>query len=582
MKNNHTHLTRLAAISLVIVMCLSALPILAPSASAAPVAVSNERAGDRVMFEQDYTVMSSVPDNIVLMNTIAPYQVLNDTLSYNYTAGAVSLFSTPSQYASRLYIGGLSMAPVVTRHLDIELNRNTGSGSMNSVAVINRDFHVYIFIPNYNPGEVNALGVLSWYMDDDGSEVNERVDLTTEDWPRYSSHARVNLSITTDFTQGINKIMIDDRLVLSTPIRYRSYDKQLSSPYIAVYNRPIADAWVCANIYSITETVPSYSYVTPIPSPKITSFGLDGPHAPDKIERGVELLRNYGGVGTLWADVGYISEYYSVEKMSLLRDMLADGWELGIHFSKGLSTLSMPEAIELMESEVSTITEIFGVAPTSWCSLQNKDNATHARYAYENLGMVWRTGLDGTGIMHNAGGLADERWALWSDISSAGLVSPTYTHRTDEDPAVQYSISYSKFEQWLKNYDAAGVQIVGYYELWSTAMNAHHSEISDLMVDDGKSMSFALDNIGGKSRLFVAAPFAEIVVDGDGNEVPFEEVDGGIIMEVEAGEYQVMTMSAYRADQIDRAISPLYAVIPVVIVLGVVGSLITMLGRLKF
>ncbi len=35
MKNNHTRLTRLAAISLVVVMCLSALPMLAPSASAA-------------------------------------------------------------------------------------------------------------------------------------------------------------------------------------------------------------------------------------------------------------------------------------------------------------------------------------------------------------------------------------------------------------------------------------------------------------------------------------------------------------------------------------------------------------------
>jgi len=38
MKNNHTQLTRLAAISLVLVMCLSALPMLAPSASAAPAA----------------------------------------------------------------------------------------------------------------------------------------------------------------------------------------------------------------------------------------------------------------------------------------------------------------------------------------------------------------------------------------------------------------------------------------------------------------------------------------------------------------------------------------------------------------
>ena len=35
MKNNHTRLTRLAAISLCLVMCLSALAVLAPSASAA-------------------------------------------------------------------------------------------------------------------------------------------------------------------------------------------------------------------------------------------------------------------------------------------------------------------------------------------------------------------------------------------------------------------------------------------------------------------------------------------------------------------------------------------------------------------
>jgi len=63
-------------------------------------------------------------------------------------------------------------------------------------------------------------------------------------------------------------------------------------------------------------------------------------------------------------------------------------------------------------------------------------------------------------------------------------------------------------------------------------------------------------------------------------------VDDGIIIEVEAGEYQVMTMSAYRQDQVDRAFEPLYAAIPVVVVLAVLGGLITMLGkafgRLKF
>lgn len=51
---------------------------------------------------------------------------------------------------------------------------------------------------------------------------------------------------------------------------------------------------------------------------------------------------------------------------------------------------------------------------------------------------------------------------------------------------------------------------------------------------------------------------------------------------VDAGEYQVLTEKAYRDQQVDRAISPLYTVIPVVIVLAVLGGLLTMLGRLKF
>jgi hypothetical protein len=113
-------------------------------------------------------------------------------------------------------------------------------------------------------------------------------------------------------------------------------------------------------------------------------------------------------------------------------------------------------------------------------------------------------------------------------------------------------------------------------------MNTHYTQISDLMVDDGKSMSFALDNIGGKSRVFVAAPWTEKVLDGDGNEVPFEAVDDGIIIEVEAGEYQIYSMSGLRQEQVDRAMSPLYAIILVVIVLAVLGGLFTMVGRLKF
>ena len=57
--------------------------------------------------------------------------------------------------------------------------------------------------------------------------------------------------------------------------------------------------------------------------------------------------------------------------------------------------------------------------------------------------------------------------------------------------------------------------------------------------------------------------------------------DGEWTIILDAGDYQVMTMSAYRSAQIDDAMSPLYAAIPVIVGLAVIGSLIMMVGRLR-
>ena len=78
------------------------------------------------------------------------------------------------------------------------------------------------------------------------------------------------------------------------------------------------------------------------------------------------------------------------------------------------------------------------------------------------------------------------------------------------------------------------------------------------------------------------------VVKGDSlySTIRYNAVSGPLTVLVEAGEYSIMEMSEYRQDQIDRAMSPLYAAIPVVIVLAVLGGVLGMLGtafgRLKF
>jgi hypothetical protein len=363
----------------------------------------------------------------------------------------------------------------------------------------------------------------------------------------------------------------------------RQYEPNaFANPYLYFYSYVGGDdeTGVGLAIHSIAQTVPAYQYVTPISNPSITPYGLDGPHPLDTVEDGIELLMQHGGRGTIWADVLYVND----DNIDYLRQLIAQGWELGIHYSTGLSNKDWETAVQIMESEYQQITELFGQAPTSWCSLQNNHNVTHANYAYANLHMVQRDGYHSR--ESSVGNLCDVYWTWWANASAAGMVYPTFTHQTDPDPAIMYSISMSNFETWLDNYAAAGVSIVPYYDYWTLAQNTYHTQVSDLSIENGKALSFTIDNIGGRSRLFVAAPWTETVRDSAGNEVPFEVVDDGIIMEVEAGEYQVMTMSAYRQEQVDRAISPLYAAIPVVIGLAVIGGLFTMIGkafgRLKF
>jgi hypothetical protein len=582
MKNNHTHLKRLAAISLCLVMCLSSLAVLAPSASAASVAVSNDRIGDRVVFQQDYSTMFQVPDNMWLGLDTAPYTTNNVTLSYDYTKRAVEYNAVPGA-AGKLYIGGLSPAVQTSITMDVEFSRSNFNSLMN---VYYGNAWVAIKLQNLvvpDGGAKACLIIYSYYYDP--ALTNENLYLTNPIYPRAPDGAdslRFDLTISSDGIARTNSIYIDGIKILETPaVSGRKYEPNLfANPYVNIYPYvgSADETGVGLAIHSIAQTVPAYQYVTPISNPSITPYGLDGPHPLDTVEDGIEMLMQHGGRGTIWADVLYVND----DNIDYLRQLISQGWELGIHYSTGLSNKPMEQAIEIMRSEHATITEMFGQSPTSWCSLLNNDNVTHANYAYANLGMVWRNGGIGVHGQKNVGNLCDAYWTWWANASAAGMVYPTFTHETDPDPAISYSISMSNYEAWLNNYAAAGVSIVPYYDYWTLAQNTYHTEISDLMVDDGKSMSFTLDNIGGRSRLFVAAPFAEIVVDGDGNEVPFEAVDDGIIIEVEAGEYQIFTQSAYRQDQVDRAMSPLYTAIPVVVMLAVLGGLITMVGRLKF
>ncbi|MCO5383987.1 MAG: hypothetical protein NHB15_19555 [Methanosarcina barkeri] len=133
-----------------------------------------------------------------------------------------------------------------------------------------------------------------------------------------------------------------------------------------------------------------------------------------------------------------------------------------------------------MDEGYSYVYEIFGRKPTSWCSMRNRDTVTHAIYAYENLGMLWRNGDLGIHAEKDVGNLDDDTWEWWEPASRAGMVHPVFTHELDQDPAIKYSISRSKFRNWVDNYDSNNVSIVSFYEYSQISRNTYDASFENL------------------------------------------------------------------------------------------------------
>lgn len=397
---------------------------------------------------------------------------------------------------------------------------------------------------------------------------------------------RFEITIESDGVNRVNNIYLNDIWQFETPFCYNNekntvsaYD-QYVNPFIRFYLRPAVDSLATLRLYEITQSVPKYQYITSIPDSTLISYGLDGPHPYSTISDGVELIKDANYTGTIWADVLYISSY-SDENLTVLKQLLQDGWELGIHYSASLASKTMADAIILMNDEYEQITEIFGQSPITWCSLANSDNKSHADYAYANLNMIWRNGYNGVHSITNVGNLCDSYWNWWDNASRAGITMPSFTHETDITPAITYSISPANFEIYVQNYRQHEMQICGFYHYWTIAQNTNHTIISDLTFEPDNVLSFSVTNIGGNSRLFVAAPFVEMVLDSNGDEVNFTTTEGGIILEVESDDYRIMTIDFYRQEQMDQAISPIFAIIPLMIIISVISMVIGLGRKLK-
>lgn len=337
-----------------------------------------------------------------------------------------------------------------------------------------------LFIQNIE----NQTLLKSYYRDQSGAIKYEELVLG-------NASEKVNFKIMFDGYNKTNTIYTQAGSSIVTP--YYNLDRQ-KLPYIDFSNGYIKftsfilgeGTSLDVNIYSVNQTA-DRKLITAIGNNKMVPFGLDGPM--NATIEGVDYLNNKGYRGTMWFDKGLL-EKSNESHVDYLRSLVAnDSWEVGIHYTKELNSLPLEEAYRVMDEESSYVYEKIGRKPTSWCCLRNHDNLTHAIYAYENLGMTWRNGDSLIHAERDVGNLYDDTWEWWEPASKAGMSYPVFTHELDVEPAIKYSISRSKFQDWVDNCYANNMSIVSFYEYNQISRNTYDASFENLQYD-GKLLSF--------------------------------------------------------------------------------------------
>jgi hypothetical protein len=247
------------------------------------------------------------------------------------------------------------------------------------------------------------------------------------------------------------------------------------------------------NIFNITQKA-DRKLITAIGARKLLPFGLDGPHVRNTTEQGILYLNSKNNRGTLWFDIELLEQCSESDLEYLHNLVFNDSWEAGVHYSIELNSLPLEQAYQVMNEGYSCVYEKIGKKPTSWCSMRNRDNLTHAIYAYENLGMLWRNGDSGIQAEKYIGNLDDYTWEWWEPASWAGMVHPAFTHELDLEPAIKYSISRSKFLKWVDNCNSNGLSIVSFYEYGQINRNTCEASFDILQYTENSTVFKAHTN----------------------------------------------------------------------------------------
>lgn len=540
---------------------------------------ADEGSTEVILFEQDYSAMTAVPGNIFTARFVGDPYYANTHLSYSEIDNAVVHTKYKSE-AGELFISGLVPARQPTYNMTVSWTSTyTTSWSGASINIMIGGAYLNCY---HGSLPANPFYVRGQYYNSTGSLISiTAVNLGTA--------TSMNINVVSYVTNGTAYVTVNGQSFW-TPFYRAAYIQDTSNyvyaPDTIQFRSSVAtgggdsDAIIIKLSY-LRQTMEREGTVYAIGSTIHQAIGYDGPHSADTVMIGMERIRAAGMTGTIFADIDYIANATYVE---YLKGLLDDGWELGIHYSEELDELDYLAAIAVMESEYDTITAAFGTPPLTWCSLGNSENATHAAYAKAALDMVWRNfkvvyqNLPGTHNMVNA---SHDYW--YGVALGNNSTAPMYVHETEVTPAASGSIDKDLWDLYLNATFAGPVRLVGYYEWYMIQANQFDATYTTEITDYGTEITANTNGYTAMTVITEVPTDETIIMDQDGEQIAYSTTpEGYILFEAEDnGVYLVTTLADYRAMQMSEAYFPLYALLPVVITLMVIGAVVEMVVGLK-
>ncbi len=580
MKRKSLHLKRLAAISLCLVMCLSALPILAPSASAHMQLAdgymrgnTSEQTGWFDLFRYDFE-RDPIGDTLIADYIARPSAnwTLETVTHPDNDHGRVLMYKRSGPVDKGWY-GGFYMGHQFTSvfrfsfdaYID-DINEVTGEtalvftlgptwlGSQNhqpKFGIGKDSSKAYITMS----GKTTYVAAGQWHHCD---AIIDLDNLTVVSYIDGDLVATESIDVSWDSIGFVRLSTLGN-----------SYDRQ-----VTVYLDNIS---VAVPMYTV-QTLPSSD-----PSPSLSIMFDDGLMNTYEVARPIlgDLPAVMPVITDRVGDAGRVT-------WTQVSELHAAGWEIMSHSMshRDMTTLTEADARAEFEGSRQAILDNTGIHVRGWVYPSEESSLQTDRFGWDYYEYLAGTKYDIARHRIYAAS-ADEQYHL--DKFNVGLIYARYAHisvytHLVDDTGAYGNTNRTAFANWVAFLKTHNIDVVTPSEVYPQYRNAFMAEVSgdatSFSISYPDSHNFADDAVHVRIAGYDSGDYVAVSSDGDATRC---DVDNGILtVTLGAGDYEIMTLSAYRQAQVDRAMSPLYAVIPVVIVLAVIGGLITMLGRLKF